>query len=31
MSAPPPVTELLHRAAGGDTAARDALLAAVYP
>ncbi|MBS0443285.1 MAG: sigma-70 family RNA polymerase sigma factor [Proteobacteria bacterium] len=31
MSAPPPVTELLQRAAGGDAAARDALLAAVYP
>ena len=31
MTAPPPVTELLQRAAGGDAAARDALLAAVYP
>ncbi len=31
MNAPPPVTELLQRAAGGDAAARDALLAAVYP
>lgn len=30
MNAPPPVTELLQRAAGGDAAARDALLAAVY-